>query len=56
VSGLLHLLFAPGFFTSPPVRLALLTGGVAAFVSAPSVRSRSCAASPMPATRWPTSA
>jgi len=33
VTGFLHLLFAPGFFSSPPVRLALLTGGVAAFVS-----------------------
>jgi zinc/manganese transport system permease protein len=33
VTWLVHLLFAPGFFTSPPVRLALLTGGVAAFVS-----------------------
>jgi zinc/manganese transport system permease protein len=33
VSGLFHFLFAPGFFSSPPVRLALLTGGVAAFVS-----------------------
>jgi zinc/manganese transport system permease protein len=33
VTGWLHTLFAPGFFTSPPVRLALLTGGVAALVS-----------------------
>jgi zinc/manganese transport system permease protein len=33
VTGLLHLLFAPGFFSSAPVRLALLTGGVAALVS-----------------------
>lgn len=33
MSGLLHLLFAPGFFSSAPVRLALLTGGVAALVS-----------------------
>jgi zinc/manganese transport system permease protein len=33
VTGLLHVLFAPGFFSSAPVRLALLTGGVAAFVS-----------------------
>jgi zinc/manganese transport system permease protein len=33
VTGLLHVLFAPGFFSSAPVGLALLTGGVAAFVS-----------------------
>ena len=33
MTGLLHLLFAPGFFSSAPVRLALLTGGVAALVS-----------------------
>jgi zinc/manganese transport system permease protein len=33
VTALAHVLFAPGFFTSPPVRLALLAGGVAAFVS-----------------------
>lgn len=33
MTWLLHLLFAPGFFTSAPVRLALLTGGVAALVS-----------------------
>jgi len=33
VTGLAHLLFAPGFFSSPPVRLALLTGGLAALVS-----------------------
>jgi zinc/manganese transport system permease protein len=33
MTGWLHVLFAPGFFSSPPVRLALLTGGVAAFVS-----------------------
>jgi zinc/manganese transport system permease protein len=33
VTALAHALFAPGFFTSAPVRLALLTGGVAAFVS-----------------------
>jgi zinc/manganese transport system permease protein len=33
VTSLLHLIFAPGFFSSAPVRLALLTGGVAAFVS-----------------------
>ena len=30
---MLHLVFAPGFFTSAPVRLALLTGGLAALVS-----------------------
>ena len=30
VTWLAHLLFAPGFFASPPVHLALLTGGVAA--------------------------
>lgn len=33
MSAVLHIIFAPGFFTSAPVRLALLTGGVAAFVS-----------------------
>jgi zinc/manganese transport system permease protein len=33
VTALLHALFAPGFFASAPVRLALLTGGVSAFVS-----------------------
>jgi zinc/manganese transport system permease protein len=33
VSWILHLAFAPGFFASPPVRLALLTGGVSALVS-----------------------
>src|SRR5437879_2503659 len=30
---MLHLVFAPGFFTSAPVHLALLTGGLAALVS-----------------------
>src|SRR6266550_5973967 len=30
---MLHLVFAPGFFASAPVRLALLTGGLAALVS-----------------------
>ncbi|MGH3275555.1 MAG: metal ABC transporter permease [Streptosporangiaceae bacterium] len=33
MTTLLHVVFAPGFFASAPVRLALLTGGVAAFVS-----------------------
>ena len=33
MSGVLHVLFAPGLLSSAPVRLALLTGGVAAFVS-----------------------
>jgi zinc/manganese transport system permease protein len=33
MTALAHALFAPGFFASAPVRLALLTGGVAAFVS-----------------------
>jgi zinc/manganese transport system permease protein len=33
VSWLLHAIFQPGFFSTPAVRLALLTGGVAALVS-----------------------
>jgi zinc/manganese transport system permease protein len=33
VTAILHAVFAPGFFASAPVRLALLTGGVAALVS-----------------------
>jgi len=33
VTGLGHLLFAPGFFGSAPVRLAVLIGGLAALVS-----------------------
>jgi zinc/manganese transport system permease protein len=33
MSGLLGLLFAPGFFSSPPVHTALVAGGVAALVS-----------------------
>ena len=33
MTAILHAVFAPGFFASAPVHLALLTGGVAAFVS-----------------------
>jgi zinc/manganese transport system permease protein len=33
MTAILHAVFAPGFFGSAPVHLALLTGGVAAFVS-----------------------
>ncbi|HEY3979936.1 MAG TPA: metal ABC transporter permease [Streptosporangiaceae bacterium] len=33
MTAILHAVFAPGFFASAPVRLALLTGGVAALVS-----------------------
>ncbi len=33
MSGLLHAIFQAGFFASAPVRLALLTGGIAALVS-----------------------
>jgi zinc/manganese transport system permease protein len=33
VTAILHAVFAPGFFASAPVHLALLTGGVAALVS-----------------------